>query len=106
MDDVLWTAFAKLGWLGMSLAETHGGFGGATEFGILKPHDRSRLSVWAMRDEELRVEVRRVFEENFRVYGVREVSRQLRREGFDVARCAVSRLMRQWALKGRFAANR
>lgn len=35
-----------------------------------------------------------MFEENFRVYGVRKVWRQLRREGFDVARCTVARLMR------------
>jgi len=35
-----------------------------------------------------------VFEENFRVYGVRKIWRQLRREGFDVARCTVTRLMR------------
>lgn len=48
-----------------------------------------RLSARAKRDEELRVEVRRVFEENFRVYGVRKVWRQLRREGFDVAGCGV-----------------
>jgi putative transposase len=41
-----------------------------------------------------------VFEENFRVYGVRKVWRQLKREGFDVARCTVSRLMRQRGLEG------
>jgi putative transposase len=48
----------------------------------------------------LKIEVRRVFEENFAVYGVRNVWRQLRREGVDVARCTVARLMRQMGLKG------
>ncbi|RWN62421.1 IS3 family transposase [Mesorhizobium sp.] len=67
---------------------------------VAKRRDPSRLSARAKRDEELKVEVRRVFEENFRVYGVRKVWRQLRREGFDVARCAVSRLMRQMGLEG------
>jgi hypothetical protein len=37
---------------------------------------------------------RRVFEENFGVYGVRKVWRQLTREGVDVARCTVARLMK------------
>ena len=40
-----------------------------------------------------------MFAENFGVYGVRKVWRQLRREGFDVARCTVARLMRAWAFK-------
>jgi transposase InsO family protein len=44
--------------------------------------------------------VRRVFEENFHVYGVRKVWRQLQRESFDVARCTVARLMREMGLKG------
>jgi hypothetical protein len=38
-----------------------------------------------------------VFDENFQVYGVRKVWRQLRREGFDVARCTVARLTRKLA---------
>ncbi len=37
--------------------------------------------------------MRRVFEKNFHVYGVRKVWRQLRREGFEVARCTVARLL-------------
>ena len=52
------------------------------------------------RDAALKVEIRRVFEENFRVYGVRKVWRQLEREGFDVARCTVARLMRSMGLQG------
>ena len=60
----------------------------------------TRRSARARRDAALRPEVRRVFEENFRVYGVRKVWRQLRREGFDVARCTVARLMRAMDLAG------
>ena len=41
-----------------------------------------------------------MFEANFRVYGVRKVWRQLQREGFDVARCTVARLMRTIGLEG------
>jgi len=52
------------------------------------------------RDVELTQEIRRVFDENFQVYGVRKVWRQLRREGFDVARCTVARLMKKMALQG------
>jgi putative transposase len=48
----------------------------------------------------LRTEVRRVHAENFGVYDVRKVWRQLGREGMPVARCMVARLMRQMGLKG------
>ncbi|GGH44892.1 hypothetical protein GCM10011341_04500 [Frigidibacter albus] len=43
--------------------------------------DPVRLSDRARRDKALRPEIRRVFEQNWRVYGVRKVWRQLRREG-------------------------
>jgi transposase InsO family protein len=52
------------------------------------------------RDAALRGEVRRVWAENFGVYGVRKVWRQLGREGIEVARCTVARLMRQMGLQG------
>jgi putative transposase len=52
------------------------------------------------RDAALRAEIRRVFDENFQVYGVRKVWRQLVREGEDVARCTVARLMRAMGLHG------
>ena len=48
----------------------------------------------------VRMEIRRVFDENFQVYGVRKVWRQLVREGEDVARCTVARLMRRMGLQG------
>jgi transposase InsO family protein len=62
--------------------------------------DPSRLPPRAKRDEILRDHIRRVWQENFRVYGVRKVWRQLRREGTSVARCTVERLMRQMGLRG------
>jgi len=62
--------------------------------------DPSKASVRARRDALLRGHVRRVWEENFRVYGVRKVWRQLGREGIEVARCTVARLMRQMGLQG------
>src|SRR6516162_1810792 len=60
---------------------------------------RADLSKRARRDADLKVEIQRVFEENFRVYGVRKVWRQLRRGGFSVARCTVARLMRDMGLQ-------
>jgi putative transposase len=62
--------------------------------------DPAKLSARAKRDVSLKVEIRRVFAENFEVYGVRKVWRQLRREGFDIARCTVERLMRNMDLRG------
>ncbi|MBB5720388.1 transposase InsO family protein [Stakelama sediminis] len=67
---------------------------------VAQRRDPLRLSARARRDAALRIEVRRVFEANFRVYGVRKVWRQLQREGFDVARCTVARLMRAMGLAG------
>ena len=60
----------------------------------------SKRSVRARRDEVLRPEVARVFAENFEVYGARKVWRQMMREGFDVARCTVERLMQGMGLAG------
>ena len=67
---------------------------------LAKRADPSRLSERARRDEALRPEILRVFEENWRVYGVRKIWRQLRREGFDVARCTVARLMKVMGIQG------
>ena len=65
-----------------------------------KRRDPSRLSARARGDLAFRIEVPRVFDANYRVYGVRKVWRQLQREGFDVARCTVARLMRTMGLAG------
>jgi transposase InsO family protein len=54
----------------------------------------------AKQDAELMVEILRVWNENFRVYGARKIWRQLRREGFKVARCTVERLMRKLGIRG------
>jgi len=60
----------------------------------------SRLPRRLVRDAELREEIERVWKENRSVYGARKVWRQLKREGFDVARCTVERLMAQMGLRG------
>lgn len=62
--------------------------------------DPARLPARGRRDAILRSEIRRVWEGNFRVYGVRKVWRQLGREGIAVARCTTARLMRQMGLSG------
>ena len=67
---------------------------------VAKRVDPSRLSARDRRDAALKEEVRRVFDANFQIYGVRKVWRQLQREGFDVARCTVARLMRAMGLEG------
>jgi transposase InsO family protein len=67
---------------------------------VAKRRDPAKRSARARQDAALKVEVRRVFDQNFSVYGVRKVWRQLKREGFDVARCTVSRLMRDMGLQG------
>jgi putative transposase len=62
--------------------------------------DPGKLPARAQRDITLTAEIRRVYEENFRVYGIRKVWRQLLREGTAVARCTVARLMRTMGLQG------
>jgi len=54
----------------------------------------------ARRDARLRVEIQRVWEENFSVYGAQKVWHELNREGIAVARCTVERLMRALGLVG------
>jgi transposase InsO family protein len=62
--------------------------------------DPSKRSDRARRDAGLRPEIQRVWGENFQVYGVRKVWRQLNREGIGVARCTVARLMADMGLAG------
>lgn len=62
--------------------------------------DPGRLPARARRDALLRVKIRRVFDEHFQVCGVRKVWHQLHREGEDVARCTVARLMQAMGLAG------
>ena len=58
------------------------------------------LSDRAKRDMTLKPEIERVWEQNYKVYGVRKVWHQMRREGFDVARCTVARLMKDIGIEG------
>ena len=62
--------------------------------------DPSRLSARGQRDTWLNAKIRRVWDANFQVYGVRKIWRQLTREGIRVARCRVARLMREMGLQG------
>jgi putative transposase len=57
-------------------------------------------SARAVRDEELKAHIWRVWEENLFVYGAAEVWAQLNDEGIRVARCTVERLMREMGLSG------
>ena len=70
--------------------------------------DPKLLSDRAQRDIVLRGHIRRIWQDNFQVYGVRKVWRTLIREAkgkeeqerMKVARCTVARLMRQMGLEG------
>jgi putative transposase len=62
--------------------------------------DPTRRSARAQRDDTLRVEIQRVYDEHHQVYGPRKVWKQLRREGIRAARCTVERLMRAMGLAG------
>ena len=62
--------------------------------------DPRKGSMRSRRDAHLSVEIKRVFEANFEVYGARKIWRQLGREGVQVARCTVERLMRMMGLQG------
>ena len=66
---------------------------------VARRADASRLPARTKRDQQLVPEIKRVFSENFEVYGARKVWRQLRREGFDPARCSVERLMKYLGLQ-------
>lgn len=67
---------------------------------LAKRADPTKLSARAKRDLRLKPEIERVFVENFEVYGVRKVWRQLNRENIPVARCTVERLMADLGLQG------
>lgn len=62
--------------------------------------DPERASARVRQDAWLKGEIRRVWTENFQVYGARKVWRQLNREEIHVARCTVERLMREMGLQG------
>jgi len=62
--------------------------------------DPDQASDRSIRERYLREEIERVWKDHQEVYGARKVWRQLKREGFVVARCTVERLMRQLGLRG------
>jgi arginine repressor len=63
-------------------------------------HKRRAPSARQRRDEQLKAEIRRVWDANYQVYGARKLWRQLQREGIQVARCTVERLMSELGLGG------
>lgn len=72
------------------------GAGVSTYYAAMKRPPSAR----ALHDEELLIEIRWVYEENYRVYGARKVWRQLNREGVPVAKCTVERLMAREGIRG------
>jgi len=65
-----------------------------------RQRDPSRLPPRLRRDAELREAIERVWKESDSRYGARKVWKQLKREGLQVARCTVERLMAQMGLQG------
>ncbi|EIH1090551.1 IS3 family transposase [Shigella flexneri] len=63
-------------------------------------HHHDKRSARAQRDDWLKKEILRVYDENHQVYAVRKVWHQLLREGIRVARCTVARLMAVMGLAG------
>ncbi|HEY8978148.1 MAG TPA: IS3 family transposase [Streptomyces sp.] len=61
---------------------------------------RSTPSARTVRDAELKEQITKVFEANYRVYGARKIWRELNRQGRAVARCTVERLMRELGITG------
>jgi putative transposase len=62
--------------------------------------DPSKASARHQRDRALCPEIQVVWDENYQVYGVRKAWHQLKREGFELARCTVERLMKQIGIRG------
>ena len=65
-----------------------------------RERDPERIPPRLRRDAALRVDIQRVWHENFSVYGARKAWRQLNREQIPVARCTVERLMRRLGVQG------
>jgi putative transposase len=65
-----------------------------------REREPDRRPARAIRDDALKLQIQRVFDENFRVYGAHKVWKQINREGLRVARCTVERLMKALGLRG------
>jgi putative transposase len=57
-------------------------------------------SARGLRDEQLTEDIRRIHADNYGVHGARKVHAALVREGVEVARCTVERLMKAAGLRG------
>jgi transposase InsO family protein len=66
----------------------------------MRQADPAKVPARLKRDRVLCGEIQRIYDENRRVYGVRKVWRQLKRERIEAARCTVERLMRSLTLQG------
>ncbi len=62
--------------------------------------DPDKESNRSYRDRLHKIEIQRVWEENMQVYGARKIWKQLKREGFVIARCTVERLMNNLGIQG------
>ena len=62
--------------------------------------DPGRLPARHQRDARLAIDIRRIWEENFRVYGARKVWKQLNREHIRIAKCTTERLMQKLGIQG------
>jgi transposase InsO family protein len=62
--------------------------------------DPERASLRAKSDADLCIKIDAAWQDNRKLYGARKIWHVLRREGEDVARCTVERLMRVLGLKG------
>ena len=62
--------------------------------------DPSKVPARHHRDQALKLQIKRVWNENHQVYGARKVWLQLNRDKIFVARCTVERLMRKMGLRG------
>src|SRR6266536_34203 len=67
-------------------------------------HKARPPSARAVADEQLKVEIRRVWDDNFQVYGAEKLWRQLGREAIQIGRDRVARLMRTLGIRGSCAA--
>jgi transposase InsO family protein len=65
-----------------------------------KRADPGKRAARARRDAALQADIRRVWNANFQVYGVRKVWRQLQREAITAPRCQIARLMKRMGLAG------
>ncbi len=59
-----------------------------------------RPSARTVHDEQLKAEIIRVWNDNFEVYGVRKMWKELTRQGIDAARCTIARLLSRLGLTG------